>query len=78
MMAIAAVLSVVISIGRHRPEDFIFAFGTSCCLGGVISLLLAAVYNVAGKKEWAKGFLMSAGITFLVGTGVCSTILLTM
>ena len=75
-MAIAAVLSIIITISGGGSGVFMLALGSCCCLGGVLSLLLAAVYNISGKKEWGRAFLLSAGITFLVGTGVCSTYLL--
>ena len=82
-MAAAAVFAVIANASGGGRDGFVFSFGLICCIGGVICLLIAPMVglirnpqNKEGDKELAKAFLMAAGITFLVGTGVCSTLLI--
>jgi hypothetical protein len=49
-------------------------FGAGCFVGGFINLFLAAICFLAKSKVWGKGFLLSAGIMLLIGTGICSPI----
>jgi hypothetical protein len=74
---IALVLGVVGQLAfGGGVETFFIAFGTICCLGGVLSLIIAAIAGLAGKGNSARSFLIAAGITLLVGAGVCSSMVL--
>ena len=82
VMAVAAAISIFNSFA-YGISGITFVFGTVSCIGGLVCLVLAAIIglfrdlkNGKGDKELAKAFLMAAGITFLIGTGVCSTMLL--
>jgi hypothetical protein len=75
-MALAAIIGVITSAGAGSRSPFVLIFGAVCCLCGLLSLLLAGICGISGNKEVAKALLLSAGITFLTGTGVCSTMLL--
>ncbi|MBS1564186.1 MAG: hypothetical protein JST39_07340 [Bacteroidetes bacterium] len=56
---------------------FMMFFGAVCVVGGVGDLIIAFfIYVFNGSPEWKKGFLISAGIFFLLGAGICGPMLL--
>ena len=75
VVALATLMAVIAAI-NGGGESIVMAFGITCCLAGLGSLLISAVFAISRRKEMSTAFLMSAGITFLLGTGVCSTLLL--
>lgn len=76
IMVISAILAIFASVVWRAPEALILVFGSGCCLGGCISLLLALVHSLDKNKELARAYFLAAGITFLVGTGTCSSMAL--
>ena len=75
VVALATLMAIIAAV-EGGAESVVIAFGITCCLAGILSLFISAIFGVARKKETARAFLLSAGITFLLGTGVCSTLLL--
>ena len=75
VVALATVLSIIAAF-QSSAEVIVITFGSTCCIAGLFSLVIAAFFGLGKQNETAKAFLMSAGITFLLGTGVCSTLLL--
>lgn len=72
--AIVALFSMLILIAadpRSGGTDYLFALGIGCILGGGISIVLAIVFLVAKSKQWGMGFLLAAGLLFLVGFASC-------
>jgi hypothetical protein len=64
-------LAFGLSVGSGEKNWFLIIFGAICFLAGIAMLLLAGVLHLAKRREWSKGFLVSSGILFLLGLGVC-------
>jgi len=75
VVALASILSII-SAFQSSSDVTVIVFGCTCCLAGLFSLVIAAFFGLSRQNEVARAFLLSAGITFLLGTGVCSTLLL--
>jgi len=74
-----AAFFAVFSSNHEGVRSFIFSFGSDCCFLGLLCMIIGLiVVTTRENNELGKAFLMSAGITFLVGTGLCSTMLITM
>jgi len=71
-----ALIISLVEVSNQRFPNAALDFGIACCIGGVICLFFASIFGVVGRFELAKSMLISAGITFLIGTGVCSAIVL--
>ncbi|MDO6433967.1 hypothetical protein Q4E93_25390 [Flavitalea sp. BT771] len=76
IMAIAFLIAIFAAL-KAGMEGFVIAFGSICCLGG-LGCLVAGLFLMIDKKsrEDGQAVLLSAGITLLIGTGVCSTLLM--
>ncbi len=75
-MAVAIIVAIFGALSSGT-EGFVIAFGIVCCAGGLICLAIGVLVAIAGRdRELARALLLSAGITFLIGTGVCSTLLI--
>ncbi|MBN9379648.1 MAG: hypothetical protein J0H74_02710 [Chitinophagaceae bacterium] len=71
-----ATLLAIITAAQTGAGAIVITFGATCCLAGLFSLVISAIFALSKQKEVARAFLISAGITFLLGTGVCSTLLI--
>jgi len=76
VVALATLLAIIAAVQQPSPTVIVITFGSTCCIAGLFSLVIAGILGLSRQYERAKAFLMSAGITFLLGTGVCSTLLL--
>ena len=70
--AIVVVTGIIAAL-INAPDGFAFQFGLVCLAGGVFNLLLSFFAYLAGSKEWAKGFLLGAGILLLLSGISCGT-----
>jgi hypothetical protein len=75
VVALAILLAIIAAV-QSGAEVIVIVFGSTCCLAGLFSLVISAFFALSKQREIARAFLVSAGITFLLGTGVCSTLLL--
>lgn len=75
VVALATILAVITAT-QSDASSIVVTFGTVCCLAGLFSLIIGGIFALARQKEMAQAFFISAGMTFLLGTGVCSTALL--
>lgn len=69
---LSLLLAFGFSFGSGEKGWFLFIFGAICLLAGLAMLVLAGILYLAKSKEWSKGFLVSSGILFLLGFGICS------
>ncbi|HVW58450.1 MAG TPA: hypothetical protein VHC48_00390 [Puia sp.] len=74
VVALATILAVITAI-QSTADAIVIVFGSTCCIAGLFSLVISAFFALSKQKEMSTAFLMSAGITFLLGTCVCSTAL---
>jgi len=76
IMAVAFIIAIFAAV-KAGYEGFIIAFGSICCIGG-LGCLVAGLFLLIDKdsRDDGQAVLLSAGITFLIGTGVCSTLLM--
>ena len=74
VVALATVLAVITAI-QSTAAAIVIVFGSTCCIAGLLCLIISAFFALGKQKEMSTAFLMSAGITFLLGTGVCSAAL---
>jgi hypothetical protein len=82
LILIATTLVIAfISTAGSSGSGFIFDFGSTTCGIALLWVLTGILLTVANKdesraKNIGYGFLMSAGLTMLIGAGVCSTLLM--
>jgi hypothetical protein len=75
VVALAAILALIMGSGRNIT-DFMITYGTVCCILGAVCLLIGFFFTGRHRnRDTAEAFFMSAGITFLIGTGVCGVTL---
>ena len=74
-MVLATILAILASI-QSGVEGFIFAFGLTCLVGAGICFFLALISMLGKDRELTNAMFLSAGILLLIGTGVCSTLLI--
>lgn len=60
---------------RFTPRDLLTITGAVFIVTGVFDLMVSGVLFLAGNRDWAKGFLLGAGILLLAGSGACSSLL---
>ena len=75
---ISLFLAFLLSVGSGEKNWFLIVFGAICFLVALAMLVLAGILHLANKKDWSKGFLVSSGILFLLGLGVCGPLLMSM
>jgi hypothetical protein len=61
--------------GGFKANDFLIGLGLICLAGAVLDLVVAVILFITGPAQYnvAKGFLLSAGVLFLVGFAACSS-----
>ena len=76
IMGIAFFIAIFPAL-KAGVEGFVIAFGSICCIGG-LGCLITGLFLLMGKnsRDDGKAVLISAGITLLIGTGVCSTLIM--
>jgi len=73
LIVVGLALFLTLTEGTSRDFlSFMLSFGTNCCLLGGLCIIIGLIIMAIKKNhELAKAFLISAGITFLIGTGAC-------
>ena len=71
-VAIAMIASLVIGPFAASRDDYWITVGLLNLGGGFINIIISFVLFVMKRKQWAKGYLLSAAILILIGTAVCS------
>lgn len=66
-------LAALAGISTGAADDFAFAFGIVCLLGGGMDLFVGLILFASGSKDWGKGFLNSGGILLLLSGISCGT-----
>jgi len=75
LIALTLLLSFIWSSGS-RGAAYTLNFGLTCCSLGLLWVLIGTLLLITKRiRNIGFGFLISAGLTFLIGTGVCSTLL---
>jgi hypothetical protein len=76
IMAIAFIIAIFAAL-KAGVEGFVIAFGSICCLAGLLCLVVGLIMLInKDSRNEGKAVLISAGIILLIGTGVCSTLLM--
>jgi hypothetical protein len=74
-------INVILTIGISLlfavmiPEHgvFLIALGVLGCLLGVLNIIIGLILTAVGKNEWNQAFLISGGVLFLLGIGLCGS-----
>lgn len=69
--AIACKLFAAYSGGNEEQMFFVILMAMALALHVVVALLAALFLKVGGKRDASLGFLASALLVLLIGTGVC-------
>jgi hypothetical protein len=76
IMAIAFIFAIFVAL-KSGIGGFVIAFGSICCIAGLFCLVIGLILLInKDSRDEGQALLISAGITFLIGTGVCSTLLM--
>jgi len=76
VVAIAVVFAIIAAIGGDAGA-IALTFGITCCVAGLACFVIGLLVAINPKhREVGRAMLLSAGLTFLIGTGACSTYLL--
>jgi hypothetical protein len=77
LLIVLTLIIAFITSARSSGSDYTLNFGLVCCSLGLLWVLAGVVLAPWERtRNTGYGFLISAGITFLIGTGVCSTMLM--
>ncbi|HVU56920.1 MAG TPA: hypothetical protein VHD83_17785 [Puia sp.] len=77
VVIVVTLIFAFIQAAGSSGNEYILSFGLACCILGLVWVIVGGLLAIIGGKvrSVGLGFLTSAGITFLIGTGVCSTLL---
>lgn len=71
-------LTVTLAMGGNEQGMFFLVLGIVMLIVAAITLVVGLIMFIAGSQEYGKAFLLSSAIIFLVGSGVCGAVMLTM
>ena len=75
VIALTLAFALIGAAGSHGANYTLYV-GLTCCVAGLVWVFVGVIFAVRDKtRDIGYGFLIGAGITFLIGTGVCSTLL---
>jgi hypothetical protein len=52
---------------------FMMAWGILGCLLGMLNVFIGLILTAVAKNEWNQAFLISGGVLFLLGVGLCGS-----
>jgi hypothetical protein len=52
---------------------FMMAWGILGCLFGMLNVFIGLILTAVAKNEWNQAFLISGGVLFLLGVGLCGS-----
>jgi len=64
-------ISLLFAIGFKDGLTFLIALGILAVIVGSINFIVGVILYAVNRQEWAKAFLISSGVLFLLGIGVC-------
>lgn len=71
-VALAFLFALIPAMGEG---DYIGWLGIICLAGGLIDAVVALILFAAQKREWARAYLLTTGILFLISFTACSSTL---
>lgn len=60
---------------RNDRESFVISLGLLLVVESIGIVLTGLILSISGKTDLSKSFFLAAAISMVVGTGVCSTLL---
>ena len=75
---IALGVSALFSVLIGASGVFLIALGAIGGLMGAANLFIGLILTAAGKNQWNQAFLISGGVLFLLGVGICGSMFLFM
>ena len=74
----ALLISLLFAVMIQQPGVFLIALGAVCGLLGLANVVVGLVLIAISKQEWGQAFLLSGGVLFLLGVGICGPMFLFM
>lgn len=73
-MGLALLFALLFSLGALGDglNSFVPVLGLVSVFGGAIDVIIGLLLLAFKRREWAQGYLLSAGILLLSGFAVCS------
>jgi hypothetical protein len=68
---VTVVIAFINPISRGSIEKFYIGFGLTAFAIAFISFLISIILFIGGKYNWGQGFIISAGLLFLIGFATC-------
>jgi hypothetical protein len=66
-------ISILFAMTFRERGVFMMAWGILGCLFGMLNILIGVILTAVGKNEWNQAFLISGGVLFLLGVGLCGS-----
>ena len=66
-------ISILFAMTFRERGVFMMAWGILGCLFGMLNVLIGLILTAVGKNEWYQAFLISGGVLFLLGVGLCGS-----
>ena len=70
---IAIGISLLFAMTIRENGVFLIALGVLGCSLGLLNVLIGLILTALGKSEWNQAFLISGGVLFLLGVGLCGS-----
>jgi len=71
-------ISALFALVIRMPGVFIIALGAVGGILGLANLFIGLILMATDKKEWSQAFLISGGVLFLLGVGICGSMFIFM
>ena len=66
-------ISVLFALTIRERGVFLMAWGILGCLFGILNVVIGLILTAVGKNEWSQAFLITGGVLFLLGVGLCGS-----
>lgn len=66
-------ISVLFAMTFRERGVFMMAWGILGCLFGMLNVFIGLILTAVAKNEWNQAFLISGGVLFLLGVGLCGS-----
>jgi hypothetical protein len=66
-------ISILFAMTFRERGVFMMALGILGCLFGMLNVFIGLILTAVGKNEWNQAFLISGGVLFLLGVGLCGS-----
>jgi hypothetical protein len=72
-VGIALVIAFLIPLdGLNSVSSYFFGLGAISLVGAIVDLIVSFILFMIKKKEWAQGYLLTAGVLLLLGAVTCT------